>query len=142
MSFTIKNEEFITEIEVISRPYADADNVWDINWLMCSIKIRIPCFTTNFCTYITCDELKTFYDELRILQEKLQGTACLSTLESGINVEASVDKLGHIGWKIDTQYPEGCGASLNFEFETDQSYLYQTLRELKDIINEYPVIMI
>lgn len=139
LSFTIQNEDSIIEIKVINRPYADADDIWDINWLSCNVKIRIPCFTANFCTYITCNELKSFYDGLRIFHAELKGTVCLCTLEGGINVEASVDKLGHIEWKAEVQYPEGYGAELNFTFNTDQSYVYQILRDLKQTIDEYPI---
>lgn len=139
MEFIIKNEDNLVKINVLSRPYLESDNYWDINWLICGIYIKIPGFIADFSTYIRTDELKNFYDELKKMHKDLKGTANLSTMESGIFIKSEINKLGRIEWTVETQYPEGTGAELSFEFENDQSYLYETLRNLKGIIEEYPI---
>ena len=140
MDFSIKGENVIVKIDVLNRPYPDSDNYWDINWLYCDIYIRVPGFTVNFTTYIRSDEFKSFYTELKIMHEKLYGTANLSTMESGVFIECKVDKLGKIEWIVEVQYPEGNGTELKFEFQNEQSYLYETIRDLRDLTEEYPIL--
>lgn len=142
MGFSIKAENVMIEIDIVCRPYLGAEDEWDLNWLSCNISIRIPAYTVNFNTFITCGELKSFYDELSKLHQSLQGKASLSPLESGIFIDIEANKLGQIAWKVETQYPEGYGATLTFEFISDQSYLYQTLSELKSVIEEYPILRV
>lgn len=140
MNFSIKGENGFVEITVICRPYANADNYWDLNWLSCGIVARLPAYTAKFSTYLTCGELKSFYDELKKMHESLQGKAALSSLESEIFIDAELKKTGQITWNVETQYPAGYGATLTFDFESDQSFLYEILKDLKSIIEEYPVL--
>jgi hypothetical protein len=140
--FTIKNEDNLVKVSVLSRPYKDSDNYWDINWLICGVYIKIPGFIADFSTYIRTDELKSFYDELRKMNSELKGTASLSTMERGVFIKSHIDKFGKIEWSVETQYPEGTGAELTFEFGSDQSYLCEIINDIKSIIEEYPVINI
>ena len=51
-----------------------------------------------------------------------------------------MDKLGKIMWTAETCYPAGYGAVLKFEFESDQSFLNELIKELDDILATFPVI--
>lgn len=140
MDFSIKGDNVLVKIDVLNRPYPDGDNYWDINWLICSIYIKIPGFIADFSTYIRSDELKSFYDGLMEMHEKLHGNAILATLENEIFIECKIDKLGKIEWIVEASYSRGTMAEFRFEFENEQSYLYETLKNLKDITEEFPII--
>jgi hypothetical protein len=63
-----------------------------------------------------------------------------SNMETFIQIEGEMDKLGKIMWIAETCYPAGYGAVLKFEFESDQSYLNNLIKELEEILTSYPVI--
>jgi len=65
MGFSIKGNNVSVKIEVVCRPYSNAENIWDLNWLTCDISIKIPGYTANFNTYLTCSEIQSFFIELK-----------------------------------------------------------------------------
>ena len=95
----------------------------------------------DFGLNITCSEFEAFYKELEMMNKKLKGKASLSTMEYQLFIDAEINKLGQIGWEIKTQYPIGIGATLEFECDSDQTYLKDLLKDLKSIIGSYPVLM-
>lgn len=141
MEFSIKGENVLFKIEVEGRAYPEILNYWDINWLICNINIKIPGYIAEFSTYIRTDEFRSFYDEMKRMRDNLSGSAKLITMENGILIESKIDKLGHIEWQVETQYPEGTGATLNFDFVSNQSYLNEMLIELGEIIKDFPVLL-
>ncbi|WP_435372052.1 WapI family immunity protein [Sporosarcina luteola] len=60
--------------------------------------------------------------------------------EGNLDFEGEIDKLGKIKWNAETCYPAGNGAVLEFKFESDQTYLNMLIKELDDIIIQFPVI--
>ena len=141
MEFSIKGENVLIKIGVLGRAYPEILDYWDINWLICTIYIKVPGYIAEFSTYIRTDEFRLFYDEMKRVYDNLSGTARLTTMENGLLIQSKIDKLGHVEWKVETQYPEGTGATLNFDFVSNQSYLNETLSELVDIINNFPVLL-
>lgn len=137
----IKSESHKIRIDIISRPYENADNIWDLNWLVTDLEIKIPGFTAKYSLYTTTNDFVRFYEELSNLHQSLEGKAEFVTIESGIYLKATIErKTGKLIWNVESQYPQRDGAILEFEFQSDQSYIYETIRELKDIIKQYPVL--
>lgn len=45
-----------------------------------------------------------------------------------------------VWWKVRLCHPVGDGAVLNFNFNFDQTYLHGMIKDLNDILYEFPVI--
>lgn len=137
----IKSDTHKIRIDILSRPYENADNIWDLNWLVTDLEIKIPGFTAKYSLYTTTNDFVRFYEELDKLYQSLEGIAEFVTIESGIYLKATIErKTGKLIWSVEAQYPQGDGAILEFEFQSDQSYVYETIRGLKYIIKQYPVL--
>ena len=141
MDFIIKNDEALIKIDILGRAYPESTDYFDINWLIGNIYMKIPGYIVDFSTCIQTSELRAFYDGMKLMHDSLSGIAKLSTMESGVFIDAKIDKRGNIEFEVETQYPEGTGATLNFKFTSNQSYLYETLVGLRKIISEYQVLL-
>jgi hypothetical protein len=74
------------------------------------------------------------------MYKNLKGKAELRNLDSYLHFNCVMDKLGKVTWTIETHFPPGYGATLNFEFDSDQTYLPKLIKELDEILVSYPVI--
>ena len=78
-----------------------------------------------------------FYTQLQKCYHELKGKATFSSSEKNLKFELDINKLGQIiiqGYFQELASEENI---LQFEFESDQSYLEQTLQELKKIVDHY-----
>ena len=140
MKFRLLGDDTIIELDVLYRNYPDSSDYWDVNWITSKINIKIPGYHVNFDANLRTDELKDFVNEIKLMTKHLKGKATLSNMETFIQIEGEMDKLGKIMWIAETCYPAGYGAVLKFEFESDQSFLNILIRELEEILTSYPVI--
>ncbi len=140
MKFYLLGEETKLEIEVLCRNHPDCTDFWDGNWVKSKVNIEIPGYLVDFNADLRTDEIRDFLNELKEMNKHLKGTATLSNLDSYLYFKCVMNKTGGVFWSIETCYPAGYGAVLNFEFEADQSYLEKLIRELDDILTAFPVI--
>ncbi|UOE95406.1 hypothetical protein [Alkalihalobacillus sp. LMS39] len=140
MQFQLLGEETKVEINVFSREYPNSSDYWDGNWLIANVKIDIPGYSVDFDGSVRTDEIQDFYSGLKAMEQNLLGKATLKTIEDFIHFECEINKLGHIHWSGETCYPIGSRAILQFEFVSDQTYLQRLLQELKQMLDEYPVV--
>jgi hypothetical protein len=83
-----------------------------------------------------------FADELEQAVQVLKGTATFSTVEAGLAIEIKFTTAGHaeVFGSARSQTSNGPDVSmLSFSFETDQSFLAHTVRDLKAIVSRFPV---
>jgi len=128
------------EIEVIGRTHPESTDYWDGNWIDAKLKVEIPGYLVEFVANLRTDELRGFLDELKIMYKTLKGKVELDNMDEYIHFECEINNLGHIRWIGKTCYPPGYGAELTFEFQSNQSYLEQIIRELDAILAVFPVI--
>ncbi len=140
MKFQLLGNETIIIIKVINRSYPDSTDYWDGNWINSTIKVEIPGYSVRFDATLRTDELLDFLNELKNMRKHMKGKAILKNLDAYIHFEGGMDRLGKIIWTGETCYPAGNGAVLNFEFESDQSFLEGLIRELEEILAWFPVI--
>ncbi len=74
--------------------------------------------------------------------DSLNGTAAFTTLEEGLHIEIKFNHAGHADLfgrarSQTAMVPEQ--SVLSFSFETDQSFLARTVRELKGIVTQFPI---
>ncbi|MCT8140296.1 hypothetical protein H1D32_22910 [Anaerobacillus sp. CMMVII] len=140
MKFYLLGEETKIDIDVLSRNHPNCTDFWDGNWVHSKVNIEIPGYRVHFNADLRTDEIRDFLNELKEMNKHLKGKATLSNLDSFLHFECVMNKLGGVSWSIETCYPAGYGAVLNFEFEADQSYLQNLITELEDILTAFPVI--
>jgi len=140
MDFVIKGLEgqYIT-IDVKGYSYPESNDDWDRNWLVCSIKAETPGFLANFGADLRTDEIDSFYTELKELYKNMSGSASLVGMEGNVDIQVQIDRLGKLNWKVAFIYPSGYGATLEFEMESEQSYLNELIRRMKKVMDEYPI---
>jgi hypothetical protein len=81
------------------------------------------------------DSFVSFRDDLARVSRELRGNAQLTTLESDLRLEASIDKLGHIRWSGMLRHPGPVPEeTLEFWIEDDQTSLSRIIAELDAII--------
>lgn len=140
MKFHLLGDSAEVEIDILSREYPDSTDYWDGNWVISNVKVQIPGYYVDFNANLRTDEIRNFLNDLKLMNSQLSGKAKLKNLDSFINFDCAMNKLGHINWSGETCYPAGSGAVLNFEFVSNQSYLEDLIKELEDINYVYPVI--
>ncbi|MET3698826.1 hypothetical protein SAMN05877753_11061 [Bacillus oleivorans] len=140
MKFHLIGEDTKIEIEVLGRSHPNTTDYWDGNWLFSKINLNIPGYLAGFPMDLRTDELQDFTNELKKLEKEMVGKAILKNLDGYYHFEGEIDQLGKIKWSAETCYPAGHGAILNFEFKSDQSYLQGLIKELEQILTEFPVI--
>ena len=83
-----------------------------------------------------------FAGELEQTVQLLKGTASFSTAEAGLAIEIRFTTAGHaevFGSARSQRSIVPDVSELSFSFETDQSFLAHTVRELKTIVSRFPV---
>ena len=129
-------------IKVFGRTHPNCDDYWDGNWLSVDIYISSGAFTGNI-KHDVClrtNEFKSFLTQIEPMYESLKGTAEYTSLEDWIKITIRGDGLGHFtaeGFVIDKHCE---GNKLNFSIHFDQTSLPQTISNLKELLEKYPVV--
>ncbi|WP_046173624.1 WapI family immunity protein [Domibacillus indicus] len=139
MRFLIAGQETKIEMNVIERMYSNTVDYWDSNWMRSQLRIEIPGYLVHFEAALRTDELSDFLQQLKKMNEKLKGAASFSAMDGWMDIECSMNALGGLNWQVETCYPAGYGAVLQFEFESDQSYLNSLIKELEAVLAVFPV---
>lgn len=130
----------VLTLTITAYSYPDADNYWDSNWLVCMLDGCLPGFTFKYRIHIRTVELQRFQAGLLKMYESLIGSAEFITMDRGLEMKVTIDHLGKLEWNGSTCYPSSTGTTLEFSFESDQSYLDKLILELEEALKEYPVI--
>ena len=138
----IRGDGNAIQIEVFGYERPDADDEYDANWLRARCSVTVAEFSAVLSLALVTHDFARFADELEQAVQLLKGTAAFSTAEAGLAVEVKFTTAGHA---------EVCGSVrsqtsfvpdrsvLSFSFETDQSYLAHTVRELRAVVSRFPV---
>lgn len=137
--FTILGSETKIEIEVLDRFHPASVGTWEGDWVGAAITVAIPGYAAHFPANLRTNEFQEFRDQLAAMNKDLEGTASFLSIEDAIEVKAVMDTLGGIYWEVSTCYPVR-GAVLTFDFGSDQSYLDQLIKELDEVLTEFPVL--
>jgi hypothetical protein len=90
---------------------------------------------------LRADELQSFRDAIKRLDDSLQGEAVLSSMEDWLNLRITVDRAGHLEVSGNVSDRPGVGNQLTFTIDgLDQSYLRHVLEGLDAILAAFPVV--
>jgi hypothetical protein len=137
--WTLKGEgaELVIHVDSYERPVAEDES--DANWLSCRVAGAMSGFSGLGKYSIVTSEFVGFEDALRAGLEQLSGSVNFSTMEKGLGWDI---KFNGRGQAIVSGFLKSSGsptATLSFSFQSDQSYLQQTLSELIRVNREFPI---
>lgn len=131
--------EYLT-LTVHGRSFPDCTDYWDGNWVRVSVDVSVGGFRGSVSGGLRTNELKDFHQQLVRLQESLEGTAELQTMESWLSIQASGDGCGHMRFRYVIRDEPGIGNTLECLLRTDQTFTRSTVAELTAIVKAFPVI--
>ena len=114
--------------------------VSDANWLRAHIQLETRGCVVRVDAALTTQDVKYFLDELEVVHSALDGTASLTTDEEAISLRVKVTKTGAAQISGELKELGSSNFKLEFEFESDQSYLWRTLAGLRGIHQMYPIV--
>jgi hypothetical protein len=138
----IRGDGNVIQIEVFGYERPDANDAYDANWLRARCSISVAEFSAALSVALVTHDFARFADELEQTVQLLKGTASFSTAEEGLAVEIKFTTVGHAEVFGSARSQTSCVPDvsvLSFSFETDQSFLAHTVRELKAIVSRFPV---
>ena len=140
-SVQIRGDGNVIQIEVFGYERPDASDEYDANWLRARCSVTVAEFSAVLSVALVTHDFARFADELEQAVQLLKGTASFSTAEAGLGLEIRFTTAGHaevFGSARSRSYVPGV-SELLFSFETDQSFLAHTVREVRAIVSRFPV---
>ena len=134
----IRGDGNAIQIEVFGYEWPDADDEYDANWLRARCSVTVAEFSAVLSLALVTHDFARFADGLEQAVQLLRGTAAFSTAEAGLAVEVKFTTAGHaeVFGSVRSQTSFVPDRSLlAFSFETDQSYLAHTVRELRAVVS-------
>ena len=127
------------QLWVHNQPYAGTDEPYDADWLSvtahCGASGASVWATGAILTSSSIDRFRTACDQMRAL---LNGKASLASDEPNLSVYlTATDGYGHVAMVVDIT-PDHMRQEHHFEFELDQTYLFDVARQCDTILARYP----
>jgi hypothetical protein len=101
------------------------------------LKIKSGNFIVKSILFTSTGEIHEFFLALKKCNEELKGVAYYRSYENNLDVQATYDNLGHVNIKGAFSENNQFGNKLIFEFNTDQTFINETLRDLSLLENKY-----
>jgi hypothetical protein len=126
-------------IEISGYENPKAPDSSDANWLSCTVVLRIGPFSGSIAASFTTQDFARFFNEIGTALHTFSGVASFLTDEDTLRLILKFEKTGRVhisGVAQDLGPPK---ASLTFSFESDQSFLTQTCRQLEKVTHNFPI---
>jgi hypothetical protein len=101
----------------------------------CGIEIRSNNFSAKGSIFISTAEFHNLFVNLKEAYNKLTGSARIASYENDFYADISFDSIGHA--TIQGNYSKEPGNELKFCFETDQTFIEKSVKELATIVAKY-----
>ncbi|HEX3386768.1 MAG TPA: hypothetical protein VHS53_16320 [Mucilaginibacter sp.] len=101
------------------------------------LEINCGAFTAKASLYLSTGELFKFYESLSDANEKLKGSVHFNNYEENLEFDIKYDVNGHILITGSFYAHDSFVSKLIFDFESDQSYIQSTIKQLNIIVNKY-----
>ena len=126
---------FTIEIHGYERPGAGDQD--DANWLKCELSIKAGPFSGKFKCAFTTYDIIALAERLRSALAA-SGTVIFQSTEGDIDLDIALDKRGGAVIKGRANARGLPETSLQFRFDSDQSYLAQTLGQVDAVLRRFP----
>ena len=127
------------EIDVVGYEREPVGEYFDDNWIRGNVSISVGGFKGNYGAAFQADDFSQFLERLQNLYDSLKGTAEFKTMEEQLYIKASGDGKGHIHIAGMAMDDAGMGNRLHFNLEIDQTDLSSTIRQLRELVKQFPV---
>ncbi|MGC1381286.1 MAG: DUF6228 family protein [Candidatus Baltobacteraceae bacterium] len=104
------------------------------DWHRFRVDAEAPGFQAKFECETFLRPLKIFADEIRSVHKALSGAASLTSTDRRLNVEASIDRLGHVVWKVALESTDHPSPRLTFNIEQDQTFLLNVAAKIEGML--------
>jgi hypothetical protein len=135
--FAGEQGELTIDVHAYERP--DASDRDDANWLSCEIAIKAGPFAGTFRCAFTTFDLLTLAERLSGALKVLSGTVSFQNTEQDIDFQIDFDKRGTAILRGEVRSHRSPEISLGFRFDSDQTYLAQSLRQTETVLRKFPV---
>jgi hypothetical protein len=129
-------------IEVYNYERPNAEDQDDVNWLSARCTVVVGEFSCVLRLSLVTYDFFQFLSQLERAIQRVEGTALFATPEDGIDLQITIKNTGRVelsghARSQTSHIPEQ--STLSFSFETDLSFLGQTVRELKGVVAQFPI---
>lgn len=100
-------------------------------WFQADVEINLDNFNGKIEAFFENTDLLRFHSQLVKLNKTLKGKAELTPLEEQFSLSITGDGLEHLNVEGYAYEQASHGSCLNFEFELDQTYLYEFIDSIK-----------
>jgi len=135
----VAGEAAYVRIEVIGYENPAAQNISDANWVTCRVEVRVRGFVGHVDASFTTQDFVAFSTSLRPAVAGLQGEAVFETDEDALRLSVKFSATGRAtvtGMLRDSDRPQ---TTLAFAFETDQTFIRDTVEGLDEVVQQFPV---
>jgi len=135
----IKGYNGSVEIEVSRYERPEAKDPSDANWLSTTVDVRVGPFTGHYAATLTTYDFAAFRTELEALLAGKIVKAVFAGDEGWLRLEITIGPCGSGKVNGEASCNQGVKSKLSFSFETDQTFMAETLRSLMIIVKTFPV---
>ena len=130
------------QVEVLDYERPTSKEGSDANWLVCRCRVTVREFISDVRLSLMSDDFVRFLRNLDDALRSLRGTAVFATAEEGLALEVRFKAAGHadVSGIVQSQLSViPSRTNLDFSFESDQSFLSETVKGLRALIQRFPV---
>jgi len=139
-TINIRGHNARVTITIIGYERPDAADESDANWLSAEITCDAGDFTGSVATSLTTHEITALRDDLRRAMDALTGTVTFSPDEEALVLNLKFHVTGEASISGALQRRGEVSVALRFAFDSDQTFLTETLRELDAACNRSPIV--
>ena len=132
-----ERERIEVSVQRYERP--PSGEYFDDNWLSVRVSVCVGGFRGRFDASFQTGEIASFRDQLSSLYKTLKGEAKFVTMETQLALTLIGDGRGGITLKGEAWDQPGTGNRLEFALELDQTHVGNTLGELNEVLDGFPV---
>jgi len=126
-------------VNIVTRESPDTKNLYRANGLTCDVELDVPPFTGRFKASYTTQEFFRFWTGLRMTLSSSKGDAVFGSDVDALQVTVGIEATGRALVKGITRAQSK--TTVSFSFESDQTHLNKTCKELEAVITQYPIIV-
>ena len=140
ITIRIKGTRAETSLTVLGYENTTAENTSDANWLKVEVDLRVGSFSGLYSAAVTTHDFFHFKEELNRVLDDLKGKAVFLTDEGTIELEVEIDAGGKAVVTGKAKVVDLPKVNFSFHFETDQTYLNETLKDVETVIRHFPIV--
>ena len=117
----------------------DARDRGDANWLSCGVRLTVEGVAATHKASFTTSDFARFLGQLRSVVDALKGVALFETDEAALSIKVELGGRGTGTVSGVLRIAEHARATVEFSFESDQTFLLPAIADLARLCGEFPI---